>query len=108
MSDPPSPAPSVSASTTSNSAKQTYQCHSCPNSYARAEHLERHARTHTGDTFPCDQCSKRFTRSDVLKRHKRVHNQDGSGSEDTASTRKEAALQRTAKACRNCASSKVS
>ncbi|KAM0793665.1 hypothetical protein ACM66B_001096 [Microbotryomycetes sp. NB124-2] len=86
-----------------------FKCTQCDQAYARAEHLDRHARTHIpGSKFPCDQCGREFARTDVLKRHKKLHERDGSAAPgDFRNVRKQAALDRSAKACVSCAASKV-
>lgn len=49
-------------------------CPSCPETFARAEHLARHLRKHTGEKpFVCSWCGKQFARSDSMKRHELLH-----------------------------------
>jgi len=49
-------------------------CPSCPETFARAEHLARHLRKHTGEKpFFCSWCGKQFARSDSMKRHESLH-----------------------------------
>ncbi|SGY47432.1 BQ5605_C001g00531 [Microbotryum silenes-dioicae] len=113
------------------------QAPGCTHSYARIEHLgeplcrnpffrfewecarvltrsrpraERHARIHEpGHKYSCTTCGRGFARIDVLKRHEKLHQRDAeSGLLQTNSTvRKQAALERTARACLACAASKV-
>ncbi|KAI2716338.1 transcriptional regulator family: C2H2 zinc finger and Fungal Specific TF [Penicillium roqueforti] len=48
-------------------------CPYCQRSFSRAEHLQRHVRSHTNDKpFSCDICSKSFGRNDLMIRHKRL------------------------------------
>ncbi|KAJ5647093.1 hypothetical protein N7490_003465 [Penicillium lividum] len=55
-----------------------YQCHRCPRSFARLEHLQRHDRSHTKEKpYVCNECPKAFTRKDLLARHERLAHQPG-------------------------------
>ncbi|KAH9207413.1 hypothetical protein DL95DRAFT_438620 [Leptodontidium sp. 2 PMI_412] len=52
------------------SEKRTLRCTSCGRSFARAEHLTRHQRSHRNEKpFKCSYCDSTFTRKDVIKRH---------------------------------------
>ncbi|CEF77227.1 unnamed protein product [Fusarium graminearum] len=51
-----------------------FQCHFCPKTFGRQEHLARHVRAHTREKpYGCRQCNKSFTRQDVLQRHQATH-----------------------------------
>ncbi|KAK4046393.1 hypothetical protein OIV83_006116 [Microbotryomycetes sp. JL201] len=110
--DPPGPThqtitTTVRASTSTSSSHgedkaapvRPFKCTQCDQAYARAEHLDRHARTHIPNSkFPCDQCGREFARTDVLKRHKKLHERDGSSTPgDLRNIRKQAALDRSAR-----------
>ncbi|KAK9464840.1 fungal-specific transcription factor domain-containing protein [Lipomyces arxii] len=86
-----------------NSSEMTspivYSCSACSKAFARAEHLDRHKRSHSQDhlkCFVCSVCLKGFTRKDVLTRHIRaVH--------ETPSTPKRTRK----KSCVRCANFKI-
>ncbi|KAK0390072.1 hypothetical protein NLU13_3645 [Sarocladium strictum] len=50
-------------------------CQFCKREFNKAEHLQRHQRSHTGEKpFQCQECGRRYGRSDVLLRHmKHMH-----------------------------------
>jgi len=51
-----------------------HRCGYCSKSFGRAERLEEHLRTHTGETpFKCDICLKGFTTKHNLLRHRNIH-----------------------------------
>ncbi len=55
--------------------KGRYVCEMCARAFGRAEHLDRHRRSHDANShksFICDYCNKGFTRKDVLSRHTRA------------------------------------
>ncbi|KAF5242611.1 hypothetical protein FAUST_3224 [Fusarium austroamericanum] len=56
-----------------------FQCHFCPKTFGRQEHLARHVRAHTREKpYGCRQCNKSFTRQDVLQRHQATHSLENS------------------------------
>lgn len=57
-----------------SSALKPHECEFCELSFARASHLARHRRVHTGERpFSCEICQCRFSRQDKLKQHTRRH-----------------------------------
>ncbi|KAK5226488.1 hypothetical protein LTR47_008945 [Exophiala xenobiotica] len=58
------------ASAHDSHSKKTHQCSTCPQTFARAEHLIRHERSHRKERpFSCHLCDSTFTRKDLIKRH---------------------------------------
>ncbi|KAI8806616.1 hypothetical protein BJ742DRAFT_815500 [Cladochytrium replicatum] len=54
--------------------EKRYRCNKCEYSAKRAEHLNRHRLTHTGNRpFNCPRCPRSFSRQDALQRHHRIH-----------------------------------
>ncbi|KAM0750011.1 hypothetical protein T439DRAFT_44247 [Meredithblackwellia eburnea MCA 4105] len=50
------------------------QCPVCQRVFAKADHLVRHQRRHTGaKPFQCVDCNRSFARKDVLQRHIKAH-----------------------------------
>lgn len=76
-SDPDAPAAGAISNTASapgSNSGSRVPCPSCPETFARAEHLARHLRKHTGEKpFVCSWCGKQFARSDSMKRHELLH-----------------------------------
>ncbi|PVH69710.1 hypothetical protein DL98DRAFT_438461 [Cadophora sp. DSE1049] len=59
------------------SSKEERICPICSLSFNKAEHLERHLRSHTKEKpFRCQVCDKVFARQDTLLRHSRSHQTD--------------------------------
>ncbi|KAI5276377.1 hypothetical protein E4T47_00567 [Aureobasidium subglaciale] len=74
-----------------------FQCPQCHRVFGRIEHLRRHANSH-GEvrSFKCAACNKGFNRLDTLQRHELIHQKDPGVSK-----------LKGARACKECASSKV-
>ncbi|KAF1985331.1 C2H2 type zinc finger domain protein [Aulographum hederae CBS 113979] len=50
------------------------ECRECKKVFAKAEHLIRHERSHTGlKPYRCKTCGRSFTRQDSLARHEKLH-----------------------------------
>lgn len=49
--------------------EKNFQCSMCEKSFYRAEHLDRHTKTHiiTEKKFECNICQKKFNRKDNLR-----------------------------------------
>ena len=67
--------PSSTVSETKHNAEFGLQtCPQCQRSFNKQEHLDRHARSHSGEKpYSCPTCDKRFSRIDVMQRHQRLH-----------------------------------
>ncbi|KAK0388749.1 hypothetical protein NLU13_4992 [Sarocladium strictum] len=60
--------------TRNRQSRSSLECPVCHKTYSKAEHLQRHERTHTGaKPFACQTCGRRFNRLDSLGRHQRTH-----------------------------------
>ncbi|KAL4892419.1 hypothetical protein BDV59DRAFT_202561 [Aspergillus ambiguus] len=81
-----------------------YQCSSCRKSYARADHLIRHVRSHTREKpYVCQVCNKGFARPDLMKRHAAGHGSPHGGKRK----RPQPSNGRVSQACGTCAKSKL-
>ena len=59
---------------TSPSAKKTFQCTICPNTFTSASRLKRHEGAHSDQRpFECKICSKTFKYRDNMKTHEKMH-----------------------------------
>ncbi|KAG9680305.1 hypothetical protein KCU87_g34, partial [Aureobasidium melanogenum] len=95
-------APDTSSSSTSTRKRRrredtSFQCPQCHRVFGRIEHLRRHANSHgEARSFRCATCNKGFNRLDTLQRHELIHQKDPGVSK-----------LKGARACKECASSKV-
>ncbi|KEQ62727.1 uncharacterized protein M437DRAFT_34833, partial [Aureobasidium melanogenum CBS 110374] len=75
----------------------SFQCPQCHRVFGRIEHLRRHTNSHgEARSFRCAACNKGFNRLDTLQRHELIHQKDPGVSK-----------LKGARACKECASSKV-
>jgi Fungal Zn(2)-Cys(6) binuclear cluster domain/Zinc finger, C2H2 type len=64
----PRPKPSPARSLTNR------RCHICGRCYERADHLNRHLKSHeNARPHKCNRCNKSFNRADLLNRHQAAH-----------------------------------
>jgi hypothetical protein len=95
--DPPESPPIANAS-------GVHQCRICRRSYERADHLNRHLKSHeNARPFLCSRCPKRFNRADLLSRHVATHDRHSSRDPDRPLIKR---TERAAAACLACATSK--
>ncbi|EMS24107.1 Zn(2)-C6 fungal-type transcription factor [Rhodotorula toruloides NP11] len=95
--------------------QQPKRPHACPHpgctaSYARIEHMERHAKSHEqGHGYSCQECGKSFARSDVWRRHLKIHTRDTNKAATPAAPANGASVSanRVLRACRACAIAKI-
>jgi hypothetical protein len=81
-----------------------HQCRICKRSYERADHLNRHLKSHeNARPFHCSRCPKRFNRADLLSRHLATHDRHASRDPDRPLIKR---TDRAAEACLACAASK--
>jgi len=85
-------------------ASGVHQCRICRRSYERADHLNRHLKSHeNARPFHCSRCPKRFNRADLLSRHLATHDRHSSRDSDRPLIKR---TDRAAAACHACAASK--
>jgi hypothetical protein len=85
-------------------ASGVHQCRICKRSYERADHLNRHLKSHeNARPFRCSRCPKRFNRADLLGRHLATHDRHSSRDPDRPLIKR---TDRAAEACLACAASK--
>jgi hypothetical protein len=54
-----------------------HRCHLCGRAYERADHLNRHLKSHeNARPHKCDRCPKSFNRADLLNRHQAGHDRN--------------------------------
>lgn len=82
----------------------SHRCRLCNRVYERADHLNRHLKSHeNARPFKCDRCPKSFNRADLLTRHQAGHTRhDDSG----IGRRRIERTDRVAQACVACVASK--
>jgi hypothetical protein len=57
-----------------------HRCHLCGRSYERADHLNRHLKSHeNARPHKCMRCPKSFNRADLLNRHQAGHDRHAQG-----------------------------
>lgn len=67
------PHPQIRFSPQSGSGS-SHHCHLCGRVYERADHLNRHLKSHeNARPHKCDRCPKSFNRADLLNRHQAGH-----------------------------------
>lgn len=55
----------------------SHRCHLCGRAYERADHLNRHLKSHeNARPHKCNRCSKSFNRADLLNRHQAGHDRN--------------------------------
>jgi hypothetical protein len=87
----------------STQAGSPHRCHLCARTYERADHLNRHLKSHeNARPHKCSRCPKSFNRADLLNRHEASHDKHATGDSRPRIERGE----RVAAACRACVSSK--
>ena len=85
-----------------------FQCGFCKKCYNRADHLQRHVRSHSGEKpYACNVCMKTFGRPDLLKRHAEGHLNDREDSSKRRKTKYSAQSSRVTQACKACSASKL-
>jgi len=80
-----------------------YRCHLCNRSYERADHLNRHLKSHeNARPYRCTKCPKSFNRADLLNRHHASHERYANSNKSLRVSR----YDRVATACNGCVLSK--
>lgn len=98
----PRPSPSPRSQSQSNIGPP-HRCHLCSRTYERADHLNRHLKSHeNARPHKCSRCTKSFNRADLLNRHEASHDRHAHGDARPRIERGE----RVATACQACVSSK--
>ena len=80
-----------------------HRCPLCARTYERADHLNRHLKSHeNARPHKCSRCTKSFNRADLLNRHEASHDRHAKGDSRPRIERGD----RVATACRACVTSK--
>ncbi|KAH9218661.1 hypothetical protein DL95DRAFT_434210 [Leptodontidium sp. 2 PMI_412] len=87
----------------SGSTPSGYQCRICHRTYERADHLNRHLKSHeNARPYQCSQCQKSFNRVDLLNRHVATHERPSIGGKPIIRR-----TDRAGQACIACAAAKA-
>ena len=99
-----SPSQTGSQHSATPQTRPTHRCHLCNRTYERADHLNRHLKSHeNARPHKCSRCSKCFNRADLLNRHEQSHDrQAGEGHRPRVEKG-----ERVTTACLACVTSKV-
>ncbi|KAL2066177.1 hypothetical protein VTL71DRAFT_2248, partial [Oculimacula yallundae] len=90
---------------TSGSTSSGHQCRICHRTYERADHLNRHLKSHeNARPYQCSQCQKSFNRVDLLNRHVATHERSSVGGTGKPLIRR---TDRAGQACIACAAAKA-
>ncbi|RFU32330.1 hypothetical protein B7463_g4023, partial [Scytalidium lignicola] len=104
---PPLPSKTLKSNDTGSAPGQSgspHRCRLCNRVYERADHLNRHFRSHENTRpFKCDRCPKSFNRADLLTRHQAGHARHDNGE---LGRRRIERTDRVAEACLACIASK--
>jgi len=80
-----------------------HRCHICNRNYERADHLNRHLKSHeNARPYRCTKCPKRFNRADLLNRHNNSHERYANSDKSLRVSR----YDRVTTACNACVASK--
>ncbi|KAK5654349.1 hypothetical protein OQA88_7258 [Cercophora sp. LCS_1] len=98
--NPPPTLPTLAPTPTSS---PSHVCQLCKRVYERADHLQRHLRSHeNARNYSCSRCPKRFNRPDLLTRHENTHDRDIDGTGRVIRR-----TDRAVEACLGCAAAKA-
>ncbi|KAK0127676.1 hypothetical protein ONS96_007195 [Cadophora gregata f. sp. sojae] len=102
----PGPAPAAApghGSTSTPTSSSGHQCRICHRTYERADHLNRHLKSHeNARPYQCSQCQKSFNRVDLLNRHVSTHERPTNGGKPIIRR-----TDRAGQACIACAAAKA-
>lgn len=98
-----SPSPHTQSQPPSHN-RPSHRCHLCSRTYERADHLNRHLKSHeNARPHKCSRCTKSFNRADLLNRHEAGHDRLTG---DTTGRQRIERGDRVAAACQACVQSK--